>query len=86
MVLSGGASGAFVVLKDNWKYIEPSEKGRWPETYYPEGPSIYDYQLYNLNEDIGEQHNRYSEIPNKVKHMRQIINEVKNNYKTEANL
>ncbi|WP_296621680.1 arylsulfatase [Marivirga sp.] len=86
MVLSGGASGAFVVLKDDFKYIEPAEKGRWPETYYPDGPSIYDYQLYNLNEDIGEQHNLYSENPEKVNNMRQIINKVKNNHKTETNL
>lgn len=86
MVLSGGASGAFVVFKDNWKYIEPSEKGRWPETYYPDGPSIYDYQLYNLNEDIGEQHNLYSENIEKVNNMRQIIIKVSENSKAETNL
>lgn len=86
MVLSGGASGAFVVIKDDYKYIEPSPKERWPQTYYPEGPSIYDYQLYNLNEDIGEQHNLYSENPEKVNNMRQIINKVRENSKTETNL
>lgn len=85
MVLSGGASGAFVVLTDNWKYIEPAEKGRWPETFYPNGPSIFDYQLYNLGEDIGEQHNLFSVMPDKIKDLRLTIDEVKNNLKIEAN-
>jgi arylsulfatase A-like enzyme len=85
MILSGGGSGVFVVLKDNWKYIEPSVKGRWPQTYYPDGPSIFDYQLYNLNKDIGEQYNLYSENPEKVNNMRQIIKKAMENSKSETN-
>jgi arylsulfatase A-like enzyme len=86
MVLSGGASGSFVVLEDNYKYIEPSPKGRWPQTYYPNGPSIFDYQLYNLKEDVGEQHNLYNKMPEKIEVFKSIINKVQNNSKTETNL
>lgn len=84
MVLSGGASGAFVVIKDNWKYIEPSTKGRWPETYYPNGPNIYDYQLYNLIDDVGEKNNLFTETSDKVREFRFVIDKVKNNNKNEA--
>lgn len=85
MVLSGGASGAFVVIKDDWKYIEPSEKGRWPQTYYADGPSIFDYQLYNLSEDIGEQNNLFTEMPEVVKELRSSIEKVQDNTNIEAN-
>ncbi|MBK8516124.1 MAG: arylsulfatase [Saprospiraceae bacterium] len=84
MVLSGGASGAFVVVKDNWKYIEPSEKGRWPETYYVNGPSIFDYQLYNLSDDVGEKINLFTQMPDKVKEFRFLMDKVKNNKNIEA--
>lgn len=84
MVLSGGASGAFVVVKDDWKYIEPSEKGRWPQTYYADGPSIFDYQLYKLSEDVREQNNLFKEMPEMVKELRFLIDKVKNNKRNEA--
>jgi arylsulfatase A-like enzyme len=85
MVLSGGASGAFVAITDDWKYIEPSPKGRWPQTYYPNGPSIFDYQLYNLSNDMAEQHNLYNAMPDKIKAFKNVINRVQNNPKTETN-
>lgn len=84
MILSGGASGVFVALKDNWKYIEPSEKGRWPQTFYADGPSIYDYQLYNLREDAGEQNNLFSGKQELVKELRSEIEKVQGNMKVEA--
>lgn len=86
MVLSGGGSGAFVAIADNWKYIEPSKKGRWPETFYPNGPSIYENQLYNLNNDVTEQRNLYNEMPEKTKTLKELIIHVQNNSKTEAKI
>ena len=78
MIISGGASGAMVAFKDNWKYIEAAEKGRWGETYYPYGPSTFDYQLYNLGEDFSEHNNLYTENPDKVNELRLAIDKVKN--------
>lgn len=85
MVLSGGASGAFVVIEDGWKYIEPSEKGRWPQTYYADGPSIFDYQLYKLIEDVREQNNLFTEMPTVVEELRSTMEKVKSKIKTETN-
>lgn len=84
LTITGGASGAFVVLKDGWKYIEASPKGRWPETYYPEGPSAFEPQLYHLEEDVAEQHNVYHEKPDKVSELMSIIETVKSNKRAEA--
>jgi arylsulfatase A len=84
LTLTGGASGAFVGLKENWKYIEPAPPGMWPETYYPNGPSKFDPQLYNLKEDTGEQHNKYSELPEKVEELKELIEEVRLKMKSEG--
>jgi arylsulfatase A-like enzyme len=83
LTLSAGASGAFVAIKDNWKYIEAAQKGRWPETYYPDGPSKFDPQLYNLNEDLTEQKNKYKELPEKVTEFKELIEKVKIETKSE---
>lgn len=77
VVLTGGASGAFIAIKDGWKFIEAAPKGRWPETYYPEGPNNYEPQLYNLNDDPEEQKNLYSIHPEKVRDLKKLIEKVK---------
>ncbi len=84
MVLSAGASGAFVATKDNWKYIEAAPKGRWPETYYHNGPSKFDPQLYNLQDDMAEQNNKYNELPEKISEFKKMIETVKAEAKTEG--
>ena len=84
MVLSGGASGAFVCIKDGWKYIEAAVPGRWPETFYPDGPKNTDYQLYNLTEDVSEQNNLYNEYPDKILEFKELIIKAKTNTKFET--
>lgn len=76
LTLTGGASGAFAVIKDDWKYIEPAPHGRWPETYYPDGPSNYEPQLYHLSEDPTEQNNLYDSLPDKVRELKELITRV----------
>src|SRR5690606_34262056 len=73
LTLTGGSSGAFKIIEDEWKYIEASVKGRWPETYYPDGPSNYEHQLYNLRDDPGETRNLYDEMPEKVEELKKIL-------------
>lgn len=76
LTLTSGASGAFIEVQNGWKYIEAATPGRWPETYYPDGPSKLDPQLYNLNEDVSEQHNLYENIPDKVKELKDMIRQI----------
>lgn len=84
MTLVGGASGAFIGISDGWKFIAPAVPGRWPETYYPNGPSNMDPQLYNLKVDRGEQHNLYTEMPEKVSELVAMIERVKQRGGTEG--
>jgi arylsulfatase A len=86
LVLSGGASGAMVVIKDNWKYIEAAKKGRWNETYYPNGPSTFEYQLYDLEKDIYEQNNLIDKFPERVKELRDLIEQVKQEKNSEKHI
>jgi arylsulfatase A-like enzyme len=77
LVLSGGASGALAVIQDDWKYIQAAPPGRWPETFYPQGPSKSDTQLYNLSEDRQEQQNLYNTEQAKVIELQGLIERIK---------
>lgn len=77
LTLTSGASGAYAVIKNGWKFIEAAEPGHWPETFYPNGPSNMEPQLYNLKEDPSEQNNLYDQMPEKVEELKQIIKNAK---------
>ena len=79
LTISGGASGAMVEIADGWKFIEAAVPGRWPETYYPDGPSKLEPQLYYLKEDPGENNNLYNSEKEKVKELKEIIATVREN-------
>jgi arylsulfatase A len=84
LILAGGSSGAMIAIKDNWKFIEAAEPGKWPETYYPNGPSKFDRQLYNLEIDKSEHDNLYNKNPGKVAELESLIKKVKSHAKTEG--
>jgi arylsulfatase A len=84
MTLTGGSSGAFVEIQDEWKYIEAAVPGRWPETFYPDGPSKFDHQLYHLSDDPSEQKNLYDWMPEKVSEMKDRVSTVKMQAGTEG--
>ena len=86
LVLAGGASGAMVAIKDNWKYIEASKRGRWNETYYKGGPSNFEPQLYNLAIDMSEQKNVIDEFPEKVIELKELIEKVRKEKKVERKI
>lgn len=83
ITLAGGGSGALIMIKDGWKYIEPSLPRRWKETYYPDGSNEYVPRLFNLNSDIHEDNNLYSKMPEKASEMMEIIEKVRTNTQTE---
>lgn len=84
LTLAGGGSGALIVIKDDWKFIEGAKPGRWPETYYPDGPGDKKPRLYNLNNDISEQNNLYNTMPEKASELVDVINKVRKNTKSET--
>ena len=85
VTLASGSSGALVMIRDGWKYIEPAKPGRWPETYYPESPGDKIPRLFNLNEDMSENINLYDKMSGKAAELVKIIDKVKANAKSESN-
>lgn len=85
VTLASGSSGALIAIQDGWKYIEPAQPGRWPETWYPDGPGDKAPRLYNLSNDISEKNNLYNSMPEKAAKLVGIIEKVRLNTKSEAN-
>jgi arylsulfatase A len=85
MTIAGGASGAMVEIAGGWKYIEAARPDGWLETYYPNGPSNMEPQLYYLIEDDSEQNNVYEQRPEEVSELKAIIKKVKIQTQTEGN-
>ena len=48
----------------HWKYIPPRKKANQPE------------QLYNLDQDVGEQNNLVETNPEMTQHMRDMLNRI----------
>ncbi len=84
MTAAGGGSGALIMIKDGWKYIEPAQPRRWPETYYPGIPGDKVPRLFDLKHDVSENNNLSSEMPEKTAEMAKIIEQVRTNTKSEA--
>lgn len=62
-MINQAVSTTLAIRKDNWKLILDTSSGGWSRDEIMEGPPM---QLYNLDEDIGEQHNLYHDMPEKV--------------------
>jgi arylsulfatase A-like enzyme len=83
LVIASGSSGALIAIKDGWKYIEPAQPGRWPETYYEGGPGDKQPRLFNLKKDISELNDLFSTNPKKGQELIDLIKEVKYGVKVE---
>lgn len=70
--------GALSMIKDGWKYIEPSE-GRAKNTLVNiELGNLKEPQLYNLNRNRGEKKNLANQYPEKVKELQEMLEKIKN--------
>ena len=67
------AGGSLSIMDGNWKYIRPSNGEAYNKLTNTEMGNDPKEQLYNLKEDIGEQHNVASEHPEKVAELKQIL-------------
>lgn len=92
LTMVAGRTGALVVRQGDWKYIEPADPENWSESEpyqpdeYPGFPGIYEPQLYNLKEDIGERNNLFDREPEKVKELAEIIRKVREHPGSEDSL
>ena len=71
-------NGVFALRQGPWKFIDSPGSGGWssngPNAPKPGDPPV---QLYNLDKDIGEQHNLWEAEPEKLAVMRQWLEESK---------
>lgn len=74
LVTQGGALG---LIKDNWKYIEPSKGVSYNKLTGIETGNLPQPQLYNLSEDIGEKNNLAEKYPGKLKELSDLLQKIK---------
>jgi arylsulfatase A-like enzyme len=70
--------GMFAVREGPWKYIEGQGSGGFTEpARIDAGPGEPDGQLYNLEEDPGEQTNRYADQPERVEKLKTLLDRLR---------
>lgn len=69
--------GPLSIRKGDWKYIEPHKGAFKAELVNIEIGNMAGPQLYNLKEDIGEQHNLADQYPEKVKELAHLLEQEK---------
>lgn len=85
VVTSSGGSGALVVRRGPWVYIQAASNPRWEKTYWPLAQRIKDEQLYNLKDDLSEKDNLFEQKPQVAAALKRIIKRVEQQPKTESN-
>ncbi len=70
-------ASTLAVVKDNWKYIHPSNGPAYNKLTAIELGNSEQPQLYNLREDIGERHNLAAQYPEKVEEFAKLLQEIK---------
>ncbi len=69
--------GALALLHGDWKYISPSEGAAYSKLVGIETGNLRRAQLYNLRDDIAEQHNLADQYPERVKEMEALLEKIK---------
>lgn len=73
--INHGINGTFAVRKGKWKLIDSKGSGGWTDNGKN---AVHDMQLYDLDQDIREEHNLVDDHPELVKELKNIIDEYKN--------
>ncbi|MEH6305995.1 arylsulfatase [Olivibacter sp. CPCC 100613] len=66
-------AGSLGIIKDNWKYIEPSNAPVYAKLTDTELGNAATVQLYDLSNDIGEKKNVAARYPEVVKEMAELL-------------
>ena len=61
------------IVKDNWKYIRPSNGLAFYKLTHTDSGNLPTAQLYNLTDDLGEKNNVASKYPEKVKELEALL-------------
>ncbi len=77
-VIEQSVTSTLSLITNDWKYIEPSGGAKMIKETNTELGNDSHPQLYNLKEDLGEQNNRATEFPEKVKELEGLLKYVKN--------
>jgi arylsulfatase A-like enzyme len=64
-LVSHSINGSFAIRRGRWKLLLCPDSGGWslPRPGSPEAEGLAALQLYDLEEDVGEQHNRWEQQP-----------------------
>lgn len=76
-VVHSSSMGIYAIRKGNWKLIEGLGSGGFTEPKEIKSQNGIIGQLYNLADDIAEKNDVYSENPNKVKELHDLLVEIK---------
>lgn len=79
-------AGSYAIVKDQWKYIEPSNGISFAPLTATETGNAPIEQLYNLKEDMGEHKNIAEQYPQKVKALKAQLKIIKESTKKQATL
>lgn len=71
-------AGSLAIVKDNWKYISPSDGVPYAKLVDIETGNLPKPQLFNLKDDIAEKNNLADKYPEKVKELSQLMDKIKN--------
>ena len=66
-------SSQLAIVKDNWKYIRPSNGLAFYKLTHTDSGNLPTAQLYNLTDDLGEKNNVASKYPEKVKELEALL-------------
>ncbi len=71
-------NGVFALRQGPWKFIDSAGSGGWSSNGKAKpGPGAPPVQLYNLDQDVGEQDNRWEDAPEKVAALKALLSKVK---------
>lgn len=78
VLVEQGIGNTIAIVKDGWKYIPPNSGEAVMKLVNIESGNLGLPQLYNLNEDIGEQTNLATKYPDKVKELALLLSTIRN--------
>ncbi|MBX2821981.1 MAG: arylsulfatase [Rhodothermaceae bacterium] len=76
-LIEHNAAGTLSIIKDSWKFIEPSTANPYNARTDIELGNNPEPQLYNLAEDLGEQHNVASDETEKLEELSSLLETIK---------
>ena len=79
VLVKNSNSNALAIINGDWKYIAPNNGSKYNASVGIELGNDTQPQLYNLKEDIGEQRNLAETMPEKVKEMQRVLEDIRAN-------